>query len=53
MVRDAYISSDEGYAATRGMRNRIAVLTAAALAILGRAGPGMTLYRELLVPLWG
>jgi hypothetical protein len=34
MVRDAYAQSDEGYAATRGLRNRIIVLTVGAASVL-------------------
>lgn len=50
MVRDAYIHSDEGYAATRGMRNRILVLTAAAAAVLGLVIASAAVWQWSLTP---
>ena len=50
MVRDAYARSDEDYAATRGMRNRILVLTGAALAVLGLVIAAAAVWQWGLTP---
>ena len=50
MVRDAYAHSDEKYAATRGMRNRILMLTGAALAVLGLVIAAAAVWHWRLTP---
>jgi hypothetical protein len=50
MVRDAYIHCDEQYAATRGMRNRILMLTAAAAAVLGLVIAAAAVWQWSLTP---
>lgn len=50
MVRDTYIHSDEGYAATRSMRNRILMLTAAAAAVLGLVIAAAAVWQWRLIP---
>lgn len=50
MVRDAYVYSDEGYAATRGLRNRILVLTAAATGVLALVIISAAVWQWSLTP---
>lgn len=50
MVRDAYTISDEKYARTRGMRNRIIMLTTAAVAVLGLVIAAAAVWQWRLTP---
>jgi len=50
MVRDAYIQADEDYAATRGIRNRILLLTAAAAVVLALVIGAAAVWHWALTP---
>lgn len=50
MMRDTYMNSDEQYAATRGMRNRILMLTAAAAAVLALVISAAAVWQWRLTP---
>jgi hypothetical protein len=50
MVRDTYIHSDEKFAASRSLRNRILMLTAAAAAVLALVIAGAAVWQWQLIP---